>query len=71
MDAGFGRFFILLGALFWLASGVYVTLNPNRFIHNTQFPWTKLPLWGARILGIALIAGGVVMIRAYILYKPT
>ncbi len=70
MDAEFGRFFILLGALFWLASGVYVTLNPKNFLRKTQFPWSKLPLWGARILGFGFFAGGIVMICAYIFYRP-
>jgi len=25
-------------ALLWLASGVYITAKPDRFIRNTQFP---------------------------------
>jgi len=64
-----GRFFLLVIALLWLASGTYMTVKPYRFIANTQFPWTKLPAWGARMLGIAIFVGGILILRAYILHK--
>ena len=56
-------------ALLWLASGVYITAKPDRFIRNTQFPWTKMPPWGARMLGSAIFIGGMLILRAYILQK--
>lgn len=64
-----GHFFLLVIALFWLASGVYITAMPDRFIRNTQFPWNKLPDWGARMLGIAILVGGMLILRVYILHK--
>jgi hypothetical protein len=64
-----GHFFLLIIALFWLASGMYITVRPDRFIRDTQFPWTKLPTWGARMLGIAIFIGGTLILSAYILHK--
>jgi len=57
----------LLGiALFWLGSGVYVVTKPGLFLKNTQFPWTKLPVWGARLLGVVFLLGGLVMLQVYV-----
>jgi hypothetical protein len=59
--------FLLAIALLWLGSGLYIAVRPRAFIQKTQFPWTKLPVWGARLLGIAILIGGLLILRAYIL----
>ncbi len=52
-------------ALFWIVSGAYITVKLRAFLRNTQFPWTSLPYWAARLLGIVLLIGAVVMLRIY------
>jgi hypothetical protein len=44
---------LLVFAIFWLIGGLYVVVKPRGFLERTQAPWTKLPVWAARLLGIA------------------
>jgi len=63
------RFFLLFIALFWLVCVAYIAVKPDSFLRHTQFPWTKLPVWGARVLGIAILIGGGLILRFYILHN--
>ena len=57
---------LLVLALFWLLSGVYVVSKPTSFHRNIQYPWKKLPVWAAKLLGVGLFLGGMLMLRAYV-----
>jgi predicted anti-sigma-YlaC factor YlaD len=56
---------LLVIGLFWGASGVYVAARPTSFIKITQYPWTKLPVLAARLLGTAILVVGAVMVHLF------
>ncbi len=58
---------LLFFSLFWIACGVYITARPGRFLVQTQYPWTRLPVWGTRVLGAVIFLTGVVMLHIYVL----
>ena len=41
----------------WLGFGGLMAIRPQSALRNTQWPWTRLPQWGMRLLGIAVLAG--------------
>lgn len=48
---------LLVFGLFWLASGIFMVAKPESALRNTQPPWTYLPLWGTRVLGVVVLLG--------------
>jgi hypothetical protein len=48
--------FLIFG-LAWLGFGTFMVAKPQSALRNTQWPWTRLPRWGMRVLGIAVLAG--------------
>lgn len=49
-------FFLVFG-LAWLAFGIFMVARPQSALHDTQWPWTRLPPWGMRAMGVVVLAG--------------
>ncbi len=49
----------LICGLAWVASGVLMLVRPRAALRRTQAPWTRLPPWGMRVLGAAVLIIGV------------
>jgi len=50
--------FFIFG-LAWLGFGTFMLARPGSALRNTQWPWTRLPKWGMRTLGMAVLGGAV------------
>jgi len=48
--------FLVFG-LAWLGFGTFMVAKPQSALRNTQWPWTCLPSWGMRLLGVGILAG--------------
>ncbi len=44
-------------AVAWLGSGLFMVARPESAFHRTQYPWTRLPRWGMRLLGVLVLCG--------------
>jgi hypothetical protein len=50
---------LLIFGIAWLGFGLFMVARPDSALRNTQFPWTRLPRWGMRLLGVFVLGGAV------------
>jgi hypothetical protein len=48
---------LVVFGLAWLGFGLFMLLRPDMALHNTQWPWTRLPRWGMRLVGLVVLFG--------------
>ena len=58
-------FFFAFGVA-WLLFGAFMVAKPQSALHSTQWPWTRLPAWGMKALGVVILAGAALWFYPFI-----